>query len=73
MATWSNQSKNSATFSNQTKNSASWTNQSRSNVSDADYLLAEDDTYLLQEDGASKFILDQFMGTLITWTFETKN
>ena len=73
MATWSNQAKNSATFSNQTKNAASWTNQSRSNVADADYLLTEDSTHLLQEDGTSKFILDQFTGTLIIWAFETKN
>lgn len=71
MTTWTQQTKNSSSYSDLTKNSSSYSNTPK--VSSSDYLLMEDNSYLLQEDGY-KFILEQSTISYIpTYTLVTKN
>lgn len=68
---WTNQTKNTATYTDRTKNSSTYTNQSKS-VSGYDYLLKEDNGFLLQETG-DKIILDQSSTSSTSWTNQSKN
>lgn len=60
-----------ATWSNQSKNSATWSNQSRSSVTNLDYLLTEVGDLLLQEDSSA--ILLESSGAPATWSYQSKN
>lgn len=67
MATFSKQSQHTATWGKPSSNAATWTKTGRG-TSGSSFLLLENGSYILQEDGMSKLILEQSSSSLPVYT-----